>query len=380
MTSGDDHQYEDIDNLHGQAGQGQSQANTLIVGNTTHNKVLAALRPNPMYAGVGTPSEDSTPTSGHDQTVQGQSQAIAESNTNTTPAVVASGHDQTGQGQSQDITTSYTNTTPAVTRAVSGHAQIGRDQSRAITESYTNTTAAVTVSGHGQTGSQAIAEPLDTTIPSDNSHDTGPTAKLYSLYKVVRQYQAMIRSDTNTTAAAMTSDHDHQYEDIDPQHDQTGQGQSRASTEPNTDTTATALINEPHLNEDVDSPLKSPKPQGLRQFAESEALGTGTKNKPPEDEPPPLPPPRRGADALPAVSEPHLYEDVDAPRSPKSPKPKGAGLRQVINNSLGTANKNKPPEDEPPALPPHGKCTDAQSEKSAEAHDNLHVYENHDLE
>ncbi|KAI8478688.1 Bax inhibitor 1 [Branchiostoma belcheri] len=118
---------------HDQTGQGQSQANIQHqkVGNLSHNEVLAALQPNPMYADVKTPTKDEASTeiaSGHDQTGQGQSQAniqhqkvgnlshnevlaalqpnpmYADVKTPTKDEAsteIASGHDQTGQGQSQ---------------------------------------------------------------------------------------------------------------------------------------------------------------------------------------------------------------------------------------------------------------------------------------
>ncbi|KAI8515642.1 corticospinal neuron axon guidance through spinal cord [Branchiostoma belcheri] len=57
MTNDNDHQYEDIDKLHVKTEQGQSQANTESNTNTTDTKM----------------------TSGHDQTGQGQSQAVTES-------------------------------------------------------------------------------------------------------------------------------------------------------------------------------------------------------------------------------------------------------------------------------------------------------------
>ncbi|XP_078600447.1 uncharacterized protein LOC144875386 [Branchiostoma floridae x Branchiostoma japonicum] len=91
------HQYENVNNQHDQTGQGQS----LIVGNLSRNEVLAALKPNTMYAGVGTQSKVQTSTSGHDQTGHGQTQSITESTTSTTAAVVTSGHDQIEQGKSQ---------------------------------------------------------------------------------------------------------------------------------------------------------------------------------------------------------------------------------------------------------------------------------------
>eukprot|EP00058_Branchiostoma_floridae_P000084 XP_002585572.1 hypothetical protein BRAFLDRAFT_111808 [Branchiostoma floridae] len=150
VMSAHDHQYEDVDNHHNQADQGQSLVNTkpLIVGNLSHDEVLAALKPNPMYVGVGASAKDQTSTamiSGQGQTGQGHSQAITEQYTNTTAAgVVTSGHDH------QYI-----------------HVDNDHDQT-------------------GQGHSQAISESLEA---RNLSYGTGPTASQQnSLYKVVGQY------------------------------------------------------------------------------------------------------------------------------------------------------------------------------------------------
>ncbi|XP_019640560.1 PREDICTED: uncharacterized protein LOC109482319 [Branchiostoma belcheri] len=50
-VSNDDH--EDTDKLGVQNGQGQANIQSQNVGNLSHNQVLAALKPNPMYAGTG---------------------------------------------------------------------------------------------------------------------------------------------------------------------------------------------------------------------------------------------------------------------------------------------------------------------------------------
>ncbi|KAI8515648.1 hypothetical protein Bbelb_064610 [Branchiostoma belcheri] len=95
--------------------------------------------------------EGPTSTNGHNQTGQGQYQAITESNTNTTAAVVTSDHIPTGQGQSQVNTKSNTNTT--LTAAVtSGHNQPGQGQYQTIIESNANTTTTVVTSDHIPTG------------------------------------------------------------------------------------------------------------------------------------------------------------------------------------------------------------------------------------
>ncbi|KAI8502364.1 RAM signaling network component [Branchiostoma belcheri] len=187
MASDDGNQYEDIDSNHDQTGQGQSQANiqSLEVVSLS-NEVLAALKPNTMYAGMEIPPSDPTSTSCNNQTGQGQSQVITESNTNPKATVMTSGHDQTGQGQSQVITESNTN--PKATIMTSGHDQTGQGQSQAITESNTNPKATIMTSGHDQTGQG--------------------------------QSQAITESNTNTTATVMTSGHD-----------QTGQGQCESIAE-----------------------------------------------------------------------------------------------------------------------------------------------------
>eukprot|EP00058_Branchiostoma_floridae_P025640 XP_002611130.1 hypothetical protein BRAFLDRAFT_88471 [Branchiostoma floridae] len=169
VTSGHDHQYEDI-TQHDKIEQGQSLVKTksLKVGNLSHDEVLAALDPNPMYADVGALPNGQTSTamiSGQGQTGQGQSQAIAEHYTNTTAAVVTSGHDH------QYI-----------------HVDNDHDQT-----------------GQGQ--SQAIAESLES---RNLSYGTGPTASQQNaLYKVVGQSEATNKSISNSTATVVTSGHDH---------------------------------------------------------------------------------------------------------------------------------------------------------------------------
>eukprot|EP00058_Branchiostoma_floridae_P025707 XP_002611197.1 hypothetical protein BRAFLDRAFT_71157 [Branchiostoma floridae] len=237
MTSDHDHQYDDVDNHHDQAGQGQSLANaqSLKVENLSHHELVAALDPNPMYVGVEASAKGPTSTaiaSGHNQTGQGQSHAMAESLANTTVGVV-SGHDH----QYEDMTQ---------------HNQTRRGQSQAIAESNANTTAgSIVTSGHDhqcedvdnhhdqtdQGQSQASNESLDA---RNLSYGTGPTASQQnSLYKVVGQYQALIQHNSNTTAGVVTSGHD-QYKDM-TQHDQTGKGQSQVITESNPNTTARVM-------------------------------------------------------------------------------------------------------------------------------------------
>eukprot|EP00058_Branchiostoma_floridae_P021811 XP_002607301.1 hypothetical protein BRAFLDRAFT_88251 [Branchiostoma floridae] len=133
----------------------------------------------------------------HNQTCQNQSQAIIESSTNTTAAVLASGynhryenmnqHDQTGQGQSQPITESNTNTTAAVVASGSDHQY-----------EYINQ--------HKQTGQGQSQTTTKSLGARNQSYDTGPTtSQLNSLYKAGQiEYQPIIKPNTNTTAAVVT--------------------------------------------------------------------------------------------------------------------------------------------------------------------------------
>ncbi|KAI8506636.1 hypothetical protein Bbelb_160630 [Branchiostoma belcheri] len=236
---------------HDQRRQGHSQANiqSLTVGNPSNGQVMAALKRNAGYAGVGTAPNEQAYTemaSGHNQAGQGQSQAITEFNTNTT-TVMTNGDDhqyedidnhrvEAGQGQCQVITESNTNTSATV--MTSGHDQTGQGQSQVITESNTNTTATVMTSGHDQTGqgqSQVITESntnATATVMTSGHDQTGQG-----------QSQVITESNTNTTATVMTSGHDQtgQATVMTSGHDQTGQGQSQVITESNTNTTATVM-------------------------------------------------------------------------------------------------------------------------------------------
>ncbi|KAI8487244.1 hypothetical protein Bbelb_350420 [Branchiostoma belcheri] len=203
-VSNDDH--EDTDKLGVQNGQGQANIQSLHVGNLSHNQVLAALKPNPMYAATGNAAV-SVMASGDGyeyedidkprvKTGQGQSQAIPESNTTPKATVMASGDDQTGQGQSQANTESDTNTTATV--MASGHGRTGQSQYQPLIKANTNTTAVVMTNQARQGQYQAITESLDA---RNISYGTGPTtSQVNSVYK---------------TATVMTSGQD-----------QTGQGQS----------------------------------------------------------------------------------------------------------------------------------------------------------
>eukprot|EP00058_Branchiostoma_floridae_P015988 XP_002601476.1 hypothetical protein BRAFLDRAFT_102159 [Branchiostoma floridae] len=234
LTSDRSNQCEDIDNYHNQTEQGQSGASTqsLKLGSLSHNKVLAALKPNPMYGDAGITRKDPASTNNHDKTGQVQSQANAQSlivgnlshdevlaalKPNVMYAGVETPKSPSDHNQYEDID--------------SHHDQTGQGKSQAITEYNVNTTAAVTVSGRSQTEDQLITEALGTKRPQCSTLTDVPNSKLNTLYKDVGQYQAIAKSNTNTTAAVVTSGLDHQYENIN-KHDQTGPGQSHAITEP----------------------------------------------------------------------------------------------------------------------------------------------------
>eukprot|EP00058_Branchiostoma_floridae_P025684 XP_002611174.1 hypothetical protein BRAFLDRAFT_88427 [Branchiostoma floridae] len=257
VTGRHDHQYEDVDK-HDQTGQGQSQANAhpLKVEDLSHNEVLAALKPNPMYAGVVTASQNQTSTemvSGHNQTGQGQSQEITESNTNTTAAVVTGGHDhqyedvdkhdQAGQGQSQAIVEarnpSY-GTGLIDSMQSSLYKAVG--QSQAVNEFNPNTTATLMKNGQYHQYEDKDQQPNQTekgqsqAITQSNAITTAAvTGRGHS------QSQAIAESNTNSTAAVVTSGHD--YQDVDPQHNQTAQGQSHVINMSNQNTTTAVMSN-----------------------------------------------------------------------------------------------------------------------------------------
>ncbi|XP_066305471.1 serine-rich adhesin for platelets-like [Branchiostoma lanceolatum] len=244
---------------HDQTGKGQSHANIqlLKVGILSH-KVRAALDPNPMYAdGEALPkgSASTVMAIGHNQTGQGQSQAITESNTNTTDVVVTSAHGQTEQGQSQAITESNTNTTDVV--VTSAHDQTGQGQSQAITESNTNTTYVVVTSAHGQTEqgqSQTITESntntTDAVMTSTCGHDQTGKGQSHANIQPLKvgnlSHEVRAALDPNpmyTDGEALPKGSASKVMAIG--HNQTGQGQSQAITESNTSTTA-AIVTSGH--------------------------------------------------------------------------------------------------------------------------------------
>ncbi|KAI8494274.1 hypothetical protein Bbelb_280340 [Branchiostoma belcheri] len=100
---------------HIQTGQGQCQANIqcLKVDNLSYGQVLAALKENPMYEGLGTTPKDLL-VSTELASQSGQRQNNSEASTNITATVMTSDHDQIGQSRSQAITESNTNTKATV--------------------------------------------------------------------------------------------------------------------------------------------------------------------------------------------------------------------------------------------------------------------------
>ncbi|KAI8498110.1 corticospinal neuron axon guidance through spinal cord [Branchiostoma belcheri] len=148
-----------IDVGHSKIGQDQSHANnqSLKVGNLSRDEIQTdEVESNTRY--VGGP----TYVNGHNQTEQGQYQAITESNANTISTVVTSDHNQTGQGQYQPITESNQDTTAA--EVTSDHIPTEQGQTQAMTESNANTTTAVVTSDHIPTGQGQypnIAKSLD---------------------------------------------------------------------------------------------------------------------------------------------------------------------------------------------------------------------------
>eukprot|EP00058_Branchiostoma_floridae_P022209 XP_002607699.1 hypothetical protein BRAFLDRAFT_82855 [Branchiostoma floridae] len=252
ITPDHDHQYENM-TQHNQTGQGQSQAITKSDTNTTAAVVAS---------GHDHQYEDMTQ---HNHVEHGQCMANIIFNENNTAAVVSSGHDQqhqTGQDLSQAIIEAG-NPSYGTGQIDSMQSPLYKavGQSQAITESNPNTTATVMTSGHdhqyedvdqhdqtGQDQSQAIME------ARNPSYGTGKIDSMQSpLYKAVGQSQAITESNLDTTAALITSGLDYQYEDINKRHNQTGQSQSQVITEYNPNTTATVMTSgHDHQYEDID--------------------------------------------------------------------------------------------------------------------------------
>ncbi|KAI8500610.1 Bax inhibitor 1 [Branchiostoma belcheri] len=204
--SGNDHQYEDINDHYGQTGQGQANIQSPIVGNLSHDQVLAALSPNPTYLHVR-----NNPAS-TEMTRQGQSRAIIESTTHTTATVMASGDDH----QYED--------------ADNHHVKTGQGQSPTLPESNTNATAMTSGDDHqyedvdnhhdqtGQGQSKAISGFLDA---RNLSYGTGPTVSQQNdMCKAVVHSRDLTEPNTNNITSVMASSHC-----------QTKQAQSQAITE-----------------------------------------------------------------------------------------------------------------------------------------------------
>ncbi|XP_019632664.1 PREDICTED: uncharacterized protein LOC109476223 [Branchiostoma belcheri] len=168
---------------------------------------------------------------------------VVGNNTNTAASVVASGHDQTGQGQSQAITESTTNTTATVMASGDDNqyedidklrVKTGQGQSQAITESNTNTTATVTTSGHDQTGqgqSQANIQSLKVKVGNLSHDEVLAALQPNTMYVAVKTPP----KDDASSEIANSNDQTGQGQS------QAGQGQSQTNTECNTNTTATVM-------------------------------------------------------------------------------------------------------------------------------------------
>ncbi|KAI8503382.1 hypothetical protein Bbelb_192030 [Branchiostoma belcheri] len=344
IDSGNDHQYEDINDHYGQTGQGQANIQSLIVGNLSHDQVLAALSPNPTYLHTRnnpastemtrqgqsraiiestTHTKATVMTSGDDhqyedvdnnhvKTDQVQSPALPESNTNATEEAMTSGSDhqyedvdnnhvKTGQVQSPTLPESNTNATAMTSGddhqyedVDNNHVKTGQVQSPALPESNTNATEEAMTSGsdhqyedvdnnHVKTG-----QAQSPTLPESNTNATAMTSGDDHQYEDVDnnhvktdQVQSPTLPESNTNATAMTSGDDHQYEDVDKHHDQTGQGQSPALPESNTNATAEAMTysGSDHQYEDINNhydQTRQGQSKAISGFLDARNLSYGT--------------------------------------------------------------------------------------------------------
>ncbi|XP_019622989.1 PREDICTED: uncharacterized protein LOC109469036 [Branchiostoma belcheri] len=260
IASGDDHQYEDIDNHRAKTGQGQSQANkqSPTIAKLSRNKVLAVLKPNPTYTDVKTPPKDPTSEStakitatvmascddhhyedvdNHRVKTQGRSQAIATPKTKTKASVLTSGDDhqyedidnhrvKTGQGQSQansqppTIAKLLRNKVLAVLKPNPTYTDVKTPPKDPTSESTAKITATVMASGDDHHYEDV-----------DDNHRS----------KQGRSQAKFGKSNTKNTASVMTSGDDHHYEDVDNHRVKTGQSQSQAIAKSNTKTTAVVM-------------------------------------------------------------------------------------------------------------------------------------------
>eukprot|EP00058_Branchiostoma_floridae_P025693 XP_002611183.1 hypothetical protein BRAFLDRAFT_88418 [Branchiostoma floridae] len=137
VTSGHDPQCEVL-NQRNQKERGHSQGNAQPLNVESLDEVLGALDRNPIYAGVGASPRDQTSAtmvSGHYQTGQGQSQAIHEAKNRpygTGPIALGQGSLYKVKGQSQDITES--NKYTIAMAEASDHDQTGQGQYQAVIE------------------------------------------------------------------------------------------------------------------------------------------------------------------------------------------------------------------------------------------------------
>eukprot|EP00058_Branchiostoma_floridae_P017150 XP_002602638.1 hypothetical protein BRAFLDRAFT_81918 [Branchiostoma floridae] len=216
----------------------------------------------------------------HDQTGQGQSQAITESNTNSAAAVMTSGHYHQYEDKDKQ------------------HSLTSQGQSKAITESNTNTTVSAVLSGHDHQYEDV-----------DKQHNQIGQG----------QSQATTKLNTNTTAAVVSSGHDQQYEDMAPQHNQTGQDQSQAITKSNTNPKATVVASgHDHQYKNMDSQTGQDNPQAITNSFDARNLSYGS-----------------GPTASQLNS---LYTNTTAVVEASSYDQAGQGQSQAVTESLDTGN------------------------------------------
>ncbi|XP_066282497.1 uncharacterized protein [Branchiostoma lanceolatum] len=135
--------------------------------------------------------------------------------------------------------------------------------------------------------------------------------------------QATTQSNTNSTATVMTSGIDHQYEDMSTQHDQTGQDQSQATTQSYTNSTATEILSEDPTSTEI-TIGHDRTGQGQSQSLEVTNLAYNTQ--------------------LAASQSNPLYADVETPKEPTSTEmttghdQTGEGQSQATAQSLEVTN------------------------------------------
>eukprot|EP00058_Branchiostoma_floridae_P026453 XP_002611944.1 hypothetical protein BRAFLDRAFT_91828 [Branchiostoma floridae] len=210
---------------------------------------LAALKSNPLYGDVQTPKNRLQPSDGADsvRSLEHPNCALAEalSNTQNTATVTAvtneydSHHyedidtqiDQTRHGQSQAIIESNKHNAASVYEPKNENGQKGLDPSQATSQSLPPG-----VTNLQRNALLAALQPNPMYFDVKTATKKPSSTNMSSGHSQIGQgqSQAFTESNTNTTAAVVTSGHDNEYEDVDKLHDQTGQGQSWAITESNT--------------------------------------------------------------------------------------------------------------------------------------------------